>query len=366
MTHRIKCYRHWLFCSQKRQEVKLKDAATRVSAFGILMSNSAGDAEEHAEQEDRRPLRVVRRVASASSIYSLANPSLRNNRHGQVWGGPLSTQAKLVSPRPLGATHILVAYTMKPANTSVSSKGTLRPSRRKAIAASTFSELVELPINDLLFILNVPNLMPPRDENSASTLPRRLHKEMPRVLMQVPQLEAFPELVVYLHTKNQAALFRSIIPEWIRDIMHPLPAVSTSAFKQMGVLSMSTTRFDGINVKKLIGKLVTGSASTSSVNTMHSARSSVVSFSEEQNVERVASDISIEVAEAAQGFGKDEHALIRVACLLNALRDNLSHIGYFRRSLWVELDLSREIILGAVTHFSKIVSANTVVEEESE
>ncbi|KIJ91482.1 hypothetical protein K443DRAFT_686026 [Laccaria amethystina LaAM-08-1] len=74
----------------------------------------------------------------------------------------------------------------------------------------TYREVIELRINDLIFILNAPNLAHSKAPDTP-LLPRRLQMELPRVLMYLPHLDTFPELVIYLHTKNQAELFRKII-----------------------------------------------------------------------------------------------------------------------------------------------------------
>ncbi|KIJ91934.1 hypothetical protein K443DRAFT_685585 [Laccaria amethystina LaAM-08-1] len=76
----------------------------------------------------------------------------------------------------------------------VDPQGILPRGKKNAI---TYPEVIELPINDLIFILN----------------------ELLQVLMYVPHLDTFPKLVICLHTKNQVGLF---IPEWIRDLIHPL------------------------------------------------------------------------------------------------------------------------------------------------
>ncbi|KIJ90626.1 hypothetical protein K443DRAFT_686648, partial [Laccaria amethystina LaAM-08-1] len=89
----------------------------------------------------------------------------------------------------------------------------------------TYPEVIELPVNDLIFILNVPNLAPSKAPDTPFLL-RRLHKELLQVLMYVPHLDTFPKLVICLHTKNQAGLF---IPERIRDLIHPLPLVPLPA-----------------------------------------------------------------------------------------------------------------------------------------
>ena len=49
-------------------------------------------------------------------------------------------------------------------------------------------------------------------------------QELPHVLLDpVSHLETFPELVaVNLHTQNQPECFSRLVPEWIRDALHPL------------------------------------------------------------------------------------------------------------------------------------------------
>jgi len=181
----------------------------------------------------------IRRVLSTSSIYTFSGAtltSIENRLNSAGTNGTttipirprLSTPENLISPRPLGLTHILIVYATMPSRPivpPVDPKGTLSRCKKNAV---TYPEVIELPINDLIFILNVPNLAPSKAPDT-SLLPRRLHKELPRVLMYVPHLDTFPELVIYLHTKNQAELFRKIIPEWIRDLLHPLPLIPLSA-----------------------------------------------------------------------------------------------------------------------------------------
>ena len=166
----------------------------------------------------------IRRVLSTSSIYTFSGPTLTSiedrlnsagtNGSTTIPIGPrLSTPEKLISPRPPGLTHILIVYVTMPSRPivpPVDPQGTL--SRCKKNAVTYYPEVIELPINDLIFILNVPNLAPSKAADTP-LLPRRLQKELPRVLMYVPHLDTFPELVIYLHTKNQAELFRKIIPE---------------------------------------------------------------------------------------------------------------------------------------------------------
>ncbi|KIJ95345.1 hypothetical protein K443DRAFT_683078, partial [Laccaria amethystina LaAM-08-1] len=181
----------------------------------------------------------IRRVLSTSSIYTFSGATLTSienrlnsagtNGSTTIPIGPwLSTPEKLISPKPLGLTHILVVYATMPSRPIVPPvvpQGVL-PRRKKN--AVTYPEVIELQINDLIFILNVPNLAPSKAPDTP-LLPRRLQMELPRVLMYLPHLDTFLELVIYLRTRNQAELFRRIIPEWIRDLIHPLPLVPLPA-----------------------------------------------------------------------------------------------------------------------------------------
>ncbi|KAF8953064.1 hypothetical protein BDZ97DRAFT_635703 [Flammula alnicola] len=352
-------YGHWLYRTQKRRDVKLRDATTRLSVFGRVgsenMDTSTQESRNDTVTNRRSSAQVVRRVLSASSVYSASRQESGQGDH-DIWGGPrLSTQQKLISPRPLGPTHILVVYAMQPSKPIILPRDNMATVRRRP-AASTYSEVLELPINDLLFILNVPNLMSDSAEGRLiPILPRRLHKEMPKVLMHVPHLDTFPELVVYLHTKNQAALFRALVPEWMRDIMHPFPqprqaAVALNPVGTVGS-SASFTTFDSSKVKKLF-KLVAGSTSSSSLDTLGSSASSSTIAAPE--MVRSISTIAVEIAEAAEDLDSEDDVLLRIATLLDALRDNLNHIGYFGKDLWTELNATRDIMLRAISHQARV------------
>ena len=80
------------------------------------------------------------------------------------------------------------------------------PQRKK----NTYPEVIEIPINHLMSLLNVPNLAPSKAPDAP--LLHRLEMELPRVLMYV-----------------RAELFRKTILEWIRDLIHPLPLVPLPA-----------------------------------------------------------------------------------------------------------------------------------------
>ena len=117
----------------------------------------------------------------------------------------LSTLDVTVSPRPLGPTHSLVMYEERPTPNGI------------------FPRIVEMPITGLIFAAHCPNFKA-KDTNRAR-FPYRLPNSLPKVVVRVPHLDTFPALVVYMHNHNQAELFRTLTPQCIRDIIHPLPLV---------------------------------------------------------------------------------------------------------------------------------------------
>jgi hypothetical protein len=247
-----------------------------------------------------------------------------------IWGTPLlSTTDKLISPRPLGPTHILLIHAPSAPCTAT---------RRTTNSIYGFPKVIELPINDLLFLLNVPNL-----SSRVPVLPRRLHKELPRVVMQVPHLETFPELVIYLHTMNQAELFRALIPEWIRDLMHPIPSL---------VINSTNVVEEGQNTgckpKQLLGMFACG------LNSDPSSSCAILPSPSERG--RTINSISKEISEvtAFTADGSSMDPVLHAVCLLDALRDNLDYIGYYGKALWNELDVCREILVRAVSWKAKI------------
>lgn len=327
--------RHWLYRNRRSANADVQDATSRMSTF--IRKNSPDSVRENAGQN----LHVVRRrVLSASSVSPLSLPmSSIENRLASAEGGlpfdiwstiTLSTVDKLISPRPLGPTHLLVAHSTLP-QTNLGAAPRIKVLRRKKSTTIAFPKVVELPINDLLFILNVPNLSP-----TIPALPRRLYKELPRVLMFVPHLETFPELVIYLHTKNQAELFRKLIPEWMRDIMHPLPMAGSIA-------NIVEPRNVTCRAGRFFGMLVSGSASNYSLDQDNSTSSET-----ERNIDSIVREIA-EAACPLAIHGSSAHPLLHTTSRLDALRDNLEHIGYFSKDLWNELETCREILVRAVS-----------------
>ncbi|KIJ95346.1 hypothetical protein K443DRAFT_683080 [Laccaria amethystina LaAM-08-1] len=100
---------------------------------------------------------------------------------------------------------------------------------------------------------------------------------------------------------------------------------------------------------KFLGLLVSGSSSTTSVDTTGSTSSAISTPPPEPN--RAVKSISEEIAQVSSTFSltEAEDSLFQTAARLDALRDNLCHIGYFNRTLWNELDVCRDIVLRSIS-----------------
>ncbi|KAG6862734.1 hypothetical protein C0991_010474, partial [Blastosporella zonata] len=169
---------HWLYRNRTRAN-SLRDGNTPIST---LLSRPSAAAPNEPTASSNKEVHVLRRVVSASARMPFTQPMrldsptffpcVDQDRWGTV---TLSTTEKLISPRPLGPTHILTIHSMPgPSRVFQPVKGGGRKTLRRK---KSLLDVVEIPINDLLFVLNVPNLTP-----TVPILPPRLHKELPRVL----------------------------------------------------------------------------------------------------------------------------------------------------------------------------------------
>lgn len=331
---------HWLHRRRQNPNPNMLGAAARISTF---MKGTTGGMDD-SKLSNNGLHQAVRRVSSASSvsplsksntIFSFKNGFFVTPDEGfplDIWGTPLlSTTDKLISPRPLGPTHILLVHAH-----SVPSTFVIGTTARRTKKHTASPKVIELPINDLLFLMSVPNLT-----SGVPALPRRLHKELPRVVMYVPHLATFPELVIYLHTMNQAELFRALIPEWIRDLMHPLPSL---ALNSGGIAEAEKNT--SCKARQLFG--IFGCRRSPN----HTSYVKLLSLSEGGRTINSISREICEIAATAEGSGNDP--VLHAACLLDALRDNLDYIGYYGQALWNELDICREILVRAVSWKAKI------------
>ncbi|PBK63943.1 hypothetical protein ARMSODRAFT_1007467 [Armillaria solidipes] len=238
----------------------------------------------------------------------------------KAWAQKSNTAASLlISPRPLGPTHILVAF----------------PSQDPPTAGSQISvpaQALEFPINDLLFVLNAPNLAP------SPKLPRRLHQELPRVSIRVPDVETFRHLVIYLHTRNLGQLMRAIIPDWIRDLVYPLTALPAFAMAVSDSKERRKCRFR---------EILNDVGLTCCIK-----RVAFYSREKQSRPKNFADTVAQELAEASR---ENSHSdLIKYTAVLDALRANLGFIGYYEQSLWSELDLYHDILIRAISLEAKV------------
>ncbi|KAF9041887.1 hypothetical protein BDZ89DRAFT_1059913, partial [Hymenopellis radicata] len=289
-----------------------RDQDTKLPRGNIRTSVLLGQPSDENSPDTPAELATRRRVLSASSgspsaMLNISNRILVPDLNGNVfdsWGsGPLSTLDKLISPRPLGPTHVLVVV-----------------QQDETSQRAVYSQTLQVAINDLLFTLNAPNL--------ASSLPPRMFKELARVGIKVPHLESFRAL---------PALLRAVIPEWMRDITHVL-----NIFRPQEVAPQATPDKKRIRILGILSLAAVSTASVDSCSPTDSAGSN------EAQVDTVAR----EVAETAQELGPN--VLVEVTASLNGLRDNLDFLGYYSRDLWVELDIMQDVLIRAITQMAKM------------
>lgn len=225
----------------------------------------------------------------------------------------------LISPRPLGPTHILVVLPLQDPSTV----GSQIPDRSQAL---------EFPINDLLFVMNAPNLaLTPK-------LPSRLHQELPRVGIRVPDVKTFRPLVIYLHTRNLGQLMRAILPDWIRDLVYPLTALPAFAMAVSDSKERRKCRIRGILNDVGLTCCIKGP-----------------DFDLQENQSRpknFADTVAQELAEASHENNQSD--LTQYTAAVDALRANLTLIGYYEQSLWSELDLYHHILIRAISLEAKV------------
>jgi hypothetical protein len=100
---------------------------------------------------------------------------------------------------------------------------------------------------------------------------------------------------------------------------------------------------------KFLVLFVSGSSSTTSVDTTDSSSSAISTPPTEPH--RAVKTISEEPAQFSSIFSltEEEDPLFQMAACLDALRDNLCHLGYFNHALWNELDVYRDVVLRSIS-----------------
>ncbi|KAG5726390.1 hypothetical protein E4T56_gene9329 [Termitomyces sp. T112] len=342
---------HWLYRIRKRTNASLKDSNIRVSTF---VHGPPANGSQETRSSSKNEIHILRRVLSASELPPFTQPKRTDRRFFSpydysvdVWDTiRLSTADKLISPRPLGPTHILIVHSEPEPSRILQSVTRSRRKPVRRMKSSPLSNVVEIPVNDLLFVLNAPNL-----SSTTPTLPPRLQKELPRVVMYVPHTETFPELVVYLHTQNQAELFRKLIPEWIRDIMHPLPAIPDTSTNS--ALSSNDMKTIARTPLQLLGLFIPVSTLGHGTETLAVAQ---YDSRPRSKYRRTVKSVAEEITKAALTSCDEQEVdpILFSVAQLNALKDNLEYLGYFEEDLWHELDVYREVLIRAVSCRAKI------------
>ncbi|KAA1474593.1 hypothetical protein DENSPDRAFT_931767 [Dentipellis sp. KUC8613] len=265
-----------------------------------------------APMKSTTPAKHLRRSHSASSLLSMSRrlADLTQN-NSWVWDRkPIISTERVISPRPLGPTHLLVLYDTTP-------------------LSGIYSRYIECPINALVFAAHCPNL---QLNAHGRTFPHRLPQELPRVRMEVPHLDAFVPLLAYLHTKNQAALFRALVPEWLRDILHPV------------VMAGLADPCPAPDYARRSRKLSIRISSCASVTSLELPQRTLFS---------VAQEIRDAEARAPRPLGGSDvedafHKLV-------GLKTDLEFIGYHPRDLSYELEMMLRILAAAMDFVDEAV-----------
>jgi hypothetical protein len=234
-----------------------------------------------------------------------------------------STDDLLISPRPLGPTHLLVAHDTE-------------------TLSGYFPRIIECPINDLAFAANCPNMH--RSGAHARLLPHRSQHELPRVLLRVPTLAALPEFVAYLHTKNQAALFRACVAEWIRDAVHPIPrqaAAPAAAAVPIAKAARIRYFFGFRRRRRACSYLQTGGGGQAAATG--------------RSVDSIAREIAEAEASVPHAAGPGDVATAMAN--LEALRQHAVHLGYYSAELWFELQFMLDVLRKAVSARARLDKA---------
>lgn len=274
------------------------------------------------------------------------NPAItRGDTLGGVnaWGPlMLSTPEQMISPRPLAATHILQIYS------SVS------------VPNDSVIPMLEQPINDLLFLLSTPNLA-----NAYVLPPRVVGGDLPRVAMRVQHLRTFPPLVVYFHTRNQAELMRVIIPEWIRDIVHPALVLGmlnpTGAATPRQQQQQSTQPPSSFMLPHVIRKKKSkifhrrGSAydTSSPIPTPTPTPPPPPQVMSVASTLPTLDSVARDLAEMDARMAKDEG--LDSACIaLDGLSRNIEDVGFAEKALWLEIDTLRHVLVCALNRRARM------------
>jgi len=167
--------------------------------------------------------------------------------------------------------------------------------------------------------------------------------------MNVKRLETFPELVVYLHTRNQAELFRRIIPEWIRDAMYPLPLDRRHRGGYPPQQAAVAVTRKSVNHRKFtLGWILRNLMRKRQQKNPAGAVAPPDSFSDDVgyddgSIDRIAKNVF-----KAEASSFPSTSLLNAIVALDALKDNLEFIGFFGVQVWTELELSRKILIVAL------------------
>lgn len=244
-----------------------------------------------------------------------------------------STGHQLVSPQPLGPTHLLIIP-----------DSIVQPNKKRVC--------LECPVNGLILLINCPNIANP------AALTHHTPGDLARVLINVPHAKPFAHLVAYFHTRDQVALFKQLLPGWLWELLRQLsfgsspvsgPASPDSHRSFFPPLTRTKTRPKhgdhdeiglGVRKRSWLSSLSSNSGDDAKAIALGSRGSSSTSLS------LPGPTIPKAIADASSS-NRDLDLMQSVVCL-QELQDNLRAIGLYSADLWAEMELTEVAIIRAI------------------
>ncbi|EPQ50826.1 hypothetical protein GLOTRDRAFT_133570 [Gloeophyllum trabeum ATCC 11539] len=248
---------------------------------------------------------------------------------GSTQSGPSETSSRESIPSIVRPTHMLVF------SSSIPWLPELCPPEKMPACG-------ECAVNILLLLINCPNVGP------LSRVPPPVPGKLPRVVLKLRSVDVFPEFLRYLHHKNHAALFKELIPEWIRDILRSYPNLhKTPRAEELG------SRGDGLLKATALKLLRKASRSTMSATAKNREE-----FLNPASMERsVVDDLVNEERRLTNTYPSDgefPETIEKAAANLRALKDNIEELGYRDDALEGELVACLRFISAAYLKKSKV------------
>ncbi|TFK52897.1 hypothetical protein OE88DRAFT_1656559 [Heliocybe sulcata] len=208
------------------------------------------------------------------------------------------------------------------------------------------SACVEVPINMLAVAFNCPNIK----VSSLANVPRPQAGELPRLSLRLKSTEVVPQLLAYMHTKDQRHLFDCLVPDWMYQVIRPVAPTSGNSGRHKRSASITTVlkAVKAMTMRKGHGRTLSGSSLQDEL-----LDSLVDQQSADDNGGEPGSIRSRLVRACPEGVDLCE-ALDDVAKNLFALGSNLEELGYCEPGLDEELVILSRTILAEFVRNAKV------------